>query len=216
VEITDKVVLSASPIRTVKVSARDEVFRIVQLQGNLFVCSKAHGNCCCGWTEKGRAPVKVDIYQQEWERRRLRNKLHLSFTSCLGPCAVGNSALLQLVGRSIWFNDLNDDKFIPLIFDYVQALLKDHQALPPPELLEHIYERYLPSPTASSNPTALSVGDGTGNEVEESGLEGIDPVCLMEVDPATARWKSEYEGRTFYFCAKSCKKEFDSDPLAYL
>src|SRR5688500_378153 len=81
-------ILHTAPLKTIKVHARDEDFRIVQLQGNLFVCSKAHGNCCCGWTEKGRAPVNLDLYQHEWERRKIRNKIHLSFTGCLGPCAV--------------------------------------------------------------------------------------------------------------------------------
>ncbi|MBV9789093.1 MAG: YHS domain-containing protein [Chloroflexi bacterium] len=37
----------------------------------------------------------------------------------------------------------------------------------------------------------------------------------MDVDPATARWSSEYNGRTYYFCAPSCKKSFERDPAAY-
>ena len=32
----------------------------------------------------------------------------------------------------------------------------------------------------------------------------IDPVCGMEVDPATAAWKGEYRDTTYYFCAKGC------------
>jgi cobaltochelatase CobN len=122
-----------TPIRTIKVRAREEDFRIVQLHGNLFVCSKAHGNCCCGWTEKGRAPVNTALYSDEWERRKIRNKIHLSFTGCLGPCAVGNNALLQLFGQSIWFKDLNGDHYIPMIFDYIEAMLDAGQVLPPPE-----------------------------------------------------------------------------------
>src|SRR5574338_252332 len=109
---TNDIPLMSSPPKTVKVHARGEDFRIVQLHGNLLVCSKAHGNCCCGWTEKGRAPVNQALYEQEWERRKIRNKVHLSFTGCLGPCAVGNNVLLQLFGQSIWFKDLNDDRFI--------------------------------------------------------------------------------------------------------
>lgn len=109
--------------KTVKVHARGEDFRIVQLQGNLFVCTKANGSCCCGWTEKGRAPVNIELYQQEWEGRKVRNKVHLTFAGCLGPCAVGNNALLQLFGRSVWFKDLNDDALIPAIFDYIEAML---------------------------------------------------------------------------------------------
>ncbi|MHA1608161.1 MAG: YHS domain-containing protein [Candidatus Freyarchaeota archaeon] len=29
--------------------------------------------------------------------------------------------------------------------------------------------------------------------------KAIDPVCKMEVDKRTAKWKSEYKGRTYYF-----------------
>ncbi len=221
--ITQKII--SGPTRTVKVEARGELFRIVQLHGTLLVCSKAHGNCCCGWTEKGRAPVNLDLYQQEWEGRRIRNKVHLSFTGCLGPCAVGNNALLQLSGRSIWFKDLNDDKYIPLVFDYIENLLQDRYAPPPADLAEHIYDRYLPPPVEDNRPEGRpGAGNGTTQtasasavtEEEIKELEWIDPVCLMEVEPATARWKTEYSGRNFYFCAPACKKSFEKEPQAYL
>lgn len=45
--------------------------------------------------------------------------------------------------------------------------------------------------------------------------KAIDPVCRMEVDPATAPAKSEYQGQTYYFCAPGCKREFDKDPSKY-
>lgn len=200
-----------SAIRTIKVRARDEDFRIVQVHGTLLVCSKAHGNCCCGWTEKGRAPVNNALYSAEWERRKIRNKLHLSFTGCLGPCAVGNTALLQLFGQSIWFKDLNGDAYIPLIFDYIEAMLAAGHLLPPPaSLVEHVYARYLPSP--AGEPLTL----GPAVTEDDDGLERLDPVCLMDVDPATARWRSEYARRTFAFCSPGCKKSFDRNPEEYL
>lgn len=229
---------SRTPLKTIKVHARDEDFRIVQLQGNLFVCSKAHGNCCCGWSEKGRASVNIPLYEQEWENRRIRNRVHLSFTGCLGPCAVGNNALLQLSGRSIWFKDLNDDKYIPIIFDFLEALLKDVYSPVPPELAEHVFERFLPTPPlySPSLPPAASVeaitpaSSVTGKLEDKSGaieravhdddeaseLERIDPVCLMEVDPTNARFSSQFGSRNFYFCAPGCKKTFDKEPQAYL
>lgn len=43
----------------------------------------------------------------------------------------------------------------------------------------------------------------------------IDPVCNMEVDEATAKYKSENKGETFYFCAHACKEEFGSNPKKY-
>jgi len=43
-----------------------------------------------------------------------------------------------------------------------------------------------------------------------------DPVCGMDVDPETAAGKSEYKGKTYYFCAPGCKKSFDANPEKYL
>jgi Cu(I)/Ag(I) efflux system membrane fusion protein len=42
-----------------------------------------------------------------------------------------------------------------------------------------------------------------------------DPSCGMELDPAKAAEKSEYHGKTYYFCSKSCKEQFDKDPKKY-
>ncbi len=43
-----------------------------------------------------------------------------------------------------------------------------------------------------------------------------DPVCGMEVDETTAKWRSEYQGQTYYFCAPGCKQAFDEEPEKYL
>ncbi len=44
----------------------------------------------------------------------------------------------------------------------------------------------------------------------------LDPVCHMDVDPEDAAGKSVYNGRTYYFCAASCKERFDADPEGFL
>jgi P-type Cu+ transporter len=43
-----------------------------------------------------------------------------------------------------------------------------------------------------------------------------DPVCNMDVDPATARGSAEYKGQTYYFCCPSCLQRFNADPEKYL
>ena len=43
-----------------------------------------------------------------------------------------------------------------------------------------------------------------------------DLVCGMVVDPKTAAGKSEYEGKTYYFCSPGCKVAFDRDPERYV
>ncbi|HEX2833701.1 MAG TPA: heavy metal translocating P-type ATPase [Thermoanaerobaculia bacterium] len=44
----------------------------------------------------------------------------------------------------------------------------------------------------------------------------VDPVCGMKVDPAHAAGKSVHEGKTYFFCALSCKQKFDANPRAFL
>lgn len=44
----------------------------------------------------------------------------------------------------------------------------------------------------------------------------IDPVCRMTVDEKTAKIKSDYEGKTYYFCNPSCKATFDKNPSKYV
>ncbi len=43
-----------------------------------------------------------------------------------------------------------------------------------------------------------------------------DPVCEMEVTPETAACSYEYKGKTYYFCAQSCKHEFEQNPEVFL
>lgn len=44
----------------------------------------------------------------------------------------------------------------------------------------------------------------------------VDLVCEMDVDEATAKFTSEYKGKTYYFCAPGCKKLLERDSEAYL
>ena len=47
------------------------------------------------------------------------------------------------------------------------------------------------------------------------GVMERDVVCGMNVDPAKAAATSEYNGKTYYFCAKVCKSKFDAEPQKY-
>jgi len=44
----------------------------------------------------------------------------------------------------------------------------------------------------------------------------VDPVCGMEVDEKTAKFKTEYKRTTYYFCAQKCKEMFEKEPEKYL
>lgn len=41
-----------------------------------------------------------------------------------------------------------------------------------------------------------------------------DPVCGMDVDPATAIEASQ-DGHTYHFCSTACRDRFNADPTAY-
>jgi len=43
-----------------------------------------------------------------------------------------------------------------------------------------------------------------------------DPVCGMQVDERTAMYKTLYGGKTYYFCASTCKAEFEANPRKYV
>ena len=42
-----------------------------------------------------------------------------------------------------------------------------------------------------------------------------DPVCKMLIDENKAAGKTEYNGKTYCFCAQSCKAKFDVNPQQY-
>ena len=41
------------------------------------------------------------------------------------------------------------------------------------------------------------------------------PVCGMEVNPKSAPAKTQYEGRTYYFCSQECIEEFEKNPQRF-
>ena len=53
-----------------------------------------------------------------------------------------------------------------------------------------------------------------GNENKNN--MATDPVCGMNVDPETAKYKNTYKEQKYYFCAENCLKKFKADPEKYL
>ena len=155
--------------------------------------------------------IRKTLWSDEWERRKIRNRVHLTFTGCLGPCTVGNNALLVLHGRSIWLKDLNHPDLAFMVYEWIEDMLRMGRILPAPDRLkDHVYERFL-LPSADGHGPLL-----TADTEVSDGLDQLDPVCLMDVDPLTARHTVDYAGRTIAFCAPSCMKQFLADPSAYV
>ena len=51
---------------------------------------------------------------------------------------------------------------------------------------------------------------------DKTGGQQTDPVCGMEVSGNTATAKTDFQGKTYYFCAEGCRKAFEADPQKYL
>ena len=43
-----------------------------------------------------------------------------------------------------------------------------------------------------------------------------DPVCGMEVSRTTAIEERVYQGKTYYFCAETCREAFEATPEKYI
>ncbi|MBI1744889.1 YHS domain-containing protein [Candidatus Acetothermia bacterium] len=43
-----------------------------------------------------------------------------------------------------------------------------------------------------------------------------DRVCGMMIDQDKAAATAQYKGKTYYFCAQGCKKQFEKEPEKYV
>ena len=55
-------------------------------------------------------------------------------------------------------------------------------------------------------PAAKTTGDGRAAAVTK------DPVCGMNVDPAKTAFKTQYNGKEYFFCCKGCREKFQANP----
>jgi cobaltochelatase CobN len=101
-------------------------------RGQLFVCATG---CCCGRADEGFPLVPRELYHNEWERRRLRNDVHLTIGGCLGPCQLANVVLLLFDGQALWFHSINAEALVLTLYDYVEAMLAADCCLPAPATL---------------------------------------------------------------------------------
>jgi YHS domain-containing protein len=107
--------------------------------------------------------------------------------------------------------DLNGPELSRTVYDWIESMLTIGRVVPPPDrLAHHVYERFAAAPGNDCTPVASVTPEVT------DGLDRLDPVCLMDVDPATTRHTVEYRGRTIVFCAPACKTQFVADSSAYL
>ncbi|MDB5650454.1 MAG: haloacid dehalogenase [Hyphomicrobiales bacterium] len=64
--------------------------------------------------------------------------------------------------------------------------------------------------------TMSSLHSCCGHDRPEADAKVKDPVCGMTVDPATAKHRTEHEGKSYFFCSAGCRQKFEDDPKCYL
>ncbi len=74
-------------------------------------------------------------------------------------------------------------------------------------------QKYLRPAKPSSGLVMLPV-PRTANSAAEVKVK--DPVCGMDVDPASARYRTEHAGKPYYFCCGTCRGKFRANPAQYL
>jgi nitrile hydratase accessory protein len=128
----------------IRITRADGVPKQIRIQdGHLFVCY----GCCCGRTEKGFPALPLDDFKQQWKKRGLRRRFHLTISGCLGPCPLANVVLLQFRGRFMWFHSINDVQDVTLIYDFVEQLLQEGAGAKIPDgLADREFQRYLVDP----------------------------------------------------------------------
>src|SRR5882672_7971455 len=52
--------------------------------------------------------------------------------------------------------------------------------------------------------------------IESTPMIEKDPVCGMNIDPATTKHTHSYGDKNYYFCCASCVDKFKADPTKYL
>ena len=72
-------------------------------------------------------------------------------------------------------------------------------------------ERYLSPPQPAAGLVTLGSTKPLTPKVKMK-----DPVCGMDVDPATAKHRLDHAGKTYYFCCAHCREKFQSNPELYL
>jgi cobaltochelatase CobN len=118
--------------RNIVIRADGRLVNVNRQLGQLFVC--AHG-CCCGRVDEGKPATNYALYHEEWERRKLRNRVHLNMGGCLGPCPLANVCMLLFDGRTVFFHSMNEDRLILALFDYIERLVQVGTFFPPDDEL---------------------------------------------------------------------------------
>lgn len=109
-----------------------------QYRVQLLICQ----GCCCGQTEQGKPEVPLTWLQRTWVERKLVRDVHITPTSCLGPCDVPNVACLLTARSSTWFAQLEAQEDYEAVLDWAAQLVGSLETPVPPHLQAKQLQRF--------------------------------------------------------------------------
>ncbi len=115
--------------RNIVTRSDGKLVNVARHLGQLFVCANG---CCCGDTQFGAAPARTELHHAEWNRRKMRNRVHLNEAGCLGPCPLANVTMLLLDGRTTFFHSMDHEWQVTALWDYIEQQVDAGRYLPPP------------------------------------------------------------------------------------
>jgi YHS domain-containing protein/uncharacterized membrane protein YraQ (UPF0718 family) len=81
---------------------------------------------------------------------------------------------------------------------------------------DHCQHRFTADPVRYLTTAAGSASDPTGTLNRIESQTGIDPVCGMTVDVASAEHTADHHGTRYYFCGAGCQAAFLKDSQSYV
>ena len=113
---------------------QEPIFPKHLMLGQVSICD----GCCCGKTEKGHPAVPVQWLKQEWKRRGLLKRVHLTIAGCLGPCDVPNVAMIAHARGTWWLARLNSQRHYAMLADWAEQSKIADELLPLPRELQEL------------------------------------------------------------------------------
>ena len=157
--------------RNIVTRSDGKLVNVARHLGQLFVCANG---CCCGDTMFGAAPSRKELHHAEWERRKMRNRVHLNEAGCLGPCPLANVTMLLLDGRTTFFHSMDHEWQVLALWDYIEQQVEAGGYLPPPPTLApyafNAFSWEGGSAHDLSRPIELHVGNADRAPVTRSGF----------------------------------------------
>lgn len=92
--------------------------------------------CCCGRVDRGHPAAPVDWLKEQWRKRGLPKKIHLTISGCLGPCDASNVVLVFFGDSPVWLAGLDSFQQYEAIADWAYACGVQDALLPLPLELE--------------------------------------------------------------------------------